>query len=221
MGPRPFGRGNMPVLTAARSQYTLQWGRGLSAAETWFKKAPMLGYWWLQWGRGLSAAETVDGGHHSGGERHASMGPRPFGHGNLPSRNTCLSVMALQWGRGLSATETMPSRPGRTSTPCFNGAAAFRPRKPNGGRNICRPDICFNGAAAFRPRKHDISHVSAVHPRSFNGAAAFRPRKPSGGHPSTKHLMLQWGRGLSATETAGHGGGSVPESRQHDYSRGT
>ncbi len=85
----------------------LQWGRGLSAAETppvWCpqesarpcfngaaafqprkrERKPMSlnGVGRLQWGRGLSAAETRGPDDQQQRDLHASMGPRPFSRGN-------------------------------------------------------------------------------------------------------------------------------------------
>jgi len=104
MGPRPFGRGDAvppPPPACARS---LQWGRGLSAAETCgpagqsarparfngaaaFRPRRRLSRSQsgpcrrLQWGRGLSAAETAPS-YNNKPRVCASMGPRPFGRGD-------------------------------------------------------------------------------------------------------------------------------------------
>ena len=85
---------------------------------------------------------------------------------------------------------------------CFNGAAAFQPRKVpardavdpreatasmgprlfSRGKGIecrrcgCR-DLRFNGAAAFQPRKAGSTSPSTHANLGFNGAAAFQPRK--------------------------------------------
>ena len=112
---------------------------------------PWLGL--LQWGRDLSAAEGALAGHAVGGAKPASMGPRPFGRGRRSSVR----------------------RPSRTS-PSFNGAATFRPRK---------------GLAHSRPNSR--------RPR-FNGAATFRPRKAAGRPARRAMPQLQWGRDLSAAE---------------------
>ena len=109
--------------------------------------------------------------------RAASMGPRPFGRGDLNSPANQQQRYRLQWGRGLSAAETSARRDGRATRKCFNGAAAFRPRRL--GRRTQSPtrNPGFNGAAAFRPRRR-------TNKRSVRAAET-----------------LQWGRGLSAAET--------------------
>ena len=62
---------------------------------------------WLQWGHRLSAAETITppGGRHL--TSRASMGPPPFGGGNvLPISTSSSRSIELQWGHRLSAAET-------------------------------------------------------------------------------------------------------------------
>ena len=186
MGPRLFSRGNANGDTlAAVALARFNGGRGFSAAET---LTPMPQTAWrceLQWGRGFSAAET-----------------RPC-CANQRRRS------ALQWGRGFSAAETSTSHErAYRANACFNGAAAFQPRKRLQSVRCCQACAeCFNGAAAFQPRKHlgnvtmyrshwSFNGAAAFQPRkletwrwrrrksaSFNGAAAFQPRKPSSGFP--------------------------------------
>ena len=85
----------------------------------------------------------------------------------------------------------------------FNGAAVSRPRifkVPNIlGRCVLR--------ASMGPRSHDHGYPGAE-PRcpqrgtSFNGAAVSRPRIPRcGASVSTTRNQLQWGRGLTTTDT--------------------
>ena len=58
MGPRLFSRGDVPAGgTDDIVFYTLQWGRGCSAAEIMDKQAAGATVLRLQWGRGCSAAE--------------------------------------------------------------------------------------------------------------------------------------------------------------------
>ena len=58
MGPRPFSRGNSPIGQALIALLlSLQWGRGLSAAEMTRPTPIGRDGERLQWGRGLSAAE--------------------------------------------------------------------------------------------------------------------------------------------------------------------
>ncbi len=89
----------------------------------------------------------------------ASMGPRPSGRGD--------SV----WTRGRLAW----------IEPCFNGAAAIRPRRRDPADRPWGRGRCFNGAATIRPRRPPEDHGgSARHCQgSFNGAATIRPRRPT------------------------------------------
>ena len=132
--------------------------------------------------------------------RAASMGPRPFGRGDLNSPANQQQRYRLQWGRGLSAAETSARRDGRATRKCFNGAAAFRPRRL--GRRTQSPtrNPGFNGAAAFRPRRRTNKRsVRAAETlqwgRGLSAAETNRPCSPS------RVVVLQWGRGLSAAET--------------------
>ncbi len=61
------------------------------------------------------------------------------------------------------------------------------------------------GPRAFAHGDAEISPRSSLTQILFNGAAGFRPRRPRAGaltRPSP--ATLQWGRGLSPTETAGN-----------------
>ena len=62
----------------------------------------------LQWGHRLSAVETANPQEIADWEtRHASMGPPPFGSGNLAyDSNVGFMAARLQWGHRLSAVET-------------------------------------------------------------------------------------------------------------------
>ena len=59
MGPRHFSRGTDPRMSDGAGAGLLQWGRGISAAEStrgWGWSMVMI---MLQWGRGISAAESA------------------------------------------------------------------------------------------------------------------------------------------------------------------
>jgi len=182
-----WGRGlsatETPLMIAGATtrSNTLQWGRGLSATETSERYPSSLAGTVLQWGRGLSATETPRGGCKVSHRAEASMGPRPLGHGNGRTQANVIRI------------------PGS-----FNGAAASRPRKPPSQQSAAIPTRCFNGAAASRPRKRPRPGPPAGRPSCrFNGAAASRPRKPASFRRASRRAThpLQWGRGLSATET--------------------
>ena len=107
----------------------------------------------------------------------------------------------LQWGRGLSAAETPGVKQDAQTSGCFNGAAAFRPRKPGGfasrwalrlqlqwGSGLSAAETCsagrdrsalcsFNGAAAFRPRKQQATSTDPYN-ETANTATAAKHDKP-------------------------------------------
>ena len=86
--------------------------------------------WVLQWGRGFSAAESRLGAH------------------------VVCGAPLLQWGRGFSAAESATTSHWHCNMRwCFNGAAAFQPRKGWRRSPMLDDTISFNGAAAFQPRK--------------------------------------------------------------------
>jgi hypothetical protein len=159
----------------------LQWGRGFSTAEMrrrstaaasvppGFNGAAVvqprnfsgvngkaLRPFVLQCGRGELVAEVFPMPADHGPGEAASMGPRLFSRGNQP----CGKVMAmpssnsLQWGRGFSAAETTSTcTASKSRLPCFNGAAAFQPRRSTSSRARLRASCCFNGATTHRPWK--------------------------------------------------------------------
>ena len=179
MGPPPFGDGNLNLPGGLVNQ--LQWGHRLSAMET----QPLLNIPGmvsvLQWGHRLSAMETVRVTRPKRVLFHASMGPPPFGDGNMTDPKTGVTVECkLQWGHRLSAMETETARPpfsgGRVRAsmgpPPFGDGNPPPPR-----RRGCRYR-CFNGATAFRRWKQEIKRG-----------------------PNPAILALQWGHRLSAMET--------------------
>ena len=108
MGPPPFGSGNswhagdpgangtalqwghrlsavetIPMYDDAVGVITLQWGHRLSAVETASIASVSCAAIMLQWGHRLSAVETWGVRTPGGAGYHASMGPPPFGSGNL------------------------------------------------------------------------------------------------------------------------------------------
>ena len=155
MGPRLFSRGNVGYHEPIPAGLGFQWGRDFSAAEMWGITNLSPPDWALQWGRGFSAAEIGVRCHPMAPPRVASMGPRLFSRGNVPytARFNIAQVM-LQWGRDFSAAEMAhlavdgplvlqasmgPRLFSRGNAPCI-GSPTDRTR-------------CFNGAAAFQPRK--------------------------------------------------------------------
>jgi len=150
----------------------------------------------------------------------AAFRPRrhgPAAHSALPSRFNGAAAFrprrpegvvasgfapTLQWGRGLSAAETSSARKATAGQTGFNGAAAFRPRRRARDGNYRQ-----TGDASMGPRPFGRGDIKAAATRAkaccFNGAAAFRPRRRIARSTVSAASKLQWGRGLSAAETAG------------------
>ena len=155
--------------------HRLQWGHRLSAMET--RSDSIVCPWrdWLQWGHRLSAMETSVIGlpyhrhgqgfngatafrrwKHKLAEAHAlvakaaSMGPPPFGDGNMLARRR------HRWSCG------------------FNGATAFRRWKLFDSVWGCLREQSFNGATAFRRWKlQDLRRALPHHLHASMGPPPF------------------------------------------------
>ena len=197
MGPRSFNRGNNAVPGGPDPAATmLQWGRGLSTAET------SSGHRWA-----MSPINRFNGAAvfqprkpcRIKSRRHelraASMGPRSFNRGNTTHGvkwqcpTNCFNGAAVFQPRKRSNSAHV-----RSTGPCFNGAAVFQPRKPEAGVPLAsNSGSSFNGAAVFQPRKRCQVRVRTRRRGhvSFNGAAVFQPRKrPAGAERSTQAARL-------------------------------
>jgi hypothetical protein len=169
----------------------LQWGRVLTDTEIRLS-------WWLrvrqsklQWGRVLTDTEIIRAGSRDSIGVSASMGPRPYGHGNLPAGSGSLEIYRLQWGRVLTDTEMYLG----VFRGCCPGRASMGPR-PYGHGN------------------HRGRGVHARHSVGFNGAASLRTRKYlSPGQSLRRGDALQWGRVLTDTEIAVDGPGLVDKAQ--------
>jgi len=130
MGPRTYIRGNKRLLNTQQNLKQLQWGRGLTSAETPRRCGCAYGPWALQWGRGLTSAETLTHSSLLSGFEAASMGPRTYIRGNWQMiRNRWTSQLASMGPRTYI-------RGNRAQFGCqgfamngFNGAADLHPRK--------------------------------------------------------------------------------------------
>ena len=202
MGPRPNGRGksssgNMPLLYAL-----LQWGRGQTAAErAQAEQAGAPRYYGFN-GAAAKRPRKVHQGQYGLQKLLASMGPRPNGRGKL-SRPWSLAVIrpASMGPRPNGRGKLFPQIHHPCQIPCFNGAAAKRPRKggPPAGRNV-------QGKASMGPRPN--GRGKAVYVR----VAARRPLASMGPRPNGRgklprsalrfpaNMPLQWGRGQTAAE---------------------
>ncbi len=206
MGPRAFTLGNsfQSEMYGTPFAWTFNGAEGFHPRKHAYGRAEGGIRCLLQWGRGLSPSETSAWETYR--QRHEH----------------------LQWGRGLSPSETRCAIRSRAAFRTFNGAEGFHPRKlaalADGGESIVG---AFNGAEGFHPRKLGAPQIGgtkwqrpSMGPRaftlgnqpssrpigspanSFNGAEGFHPRKHRG---CLLHLFyfvtLQWGRGLSPSET--------------------
>ena len=114
-----------------------------------------------------------------GSKLGASMGPRPFGRGNV--RNGVLSLISdlLQWGRDLSAAETSHT------TFSFLPASG----RLQWGRDLSAAETTSVKVPEFEEQ------LASMGPRPFG-----RGNADCRGHPP-HDVLLQWGRDLSAAET--------------------
>ena len=157
----------------------LQWGRDLSAAESKEYFDSVVYFIELQWGRDLSAAESrraVRAGHRG----RASMGPRPFGRGEILLGYEEKPPERLQWGRDLSAAESVWTSAIVGGLRGFNGAATFRPRRDTAHHRV------------------PVRLQASMGPRPFGRGEAYMRL-----HVLLGIFMLQWGRDLSAAESVG------------------
>ena len=202
MEPRPFSRGDAPVLrpyfrvvdwlqwsrdhSVAEEilffvSVSLQWSRDHSVAETYRRIGgggqPRLR---LQWSRDHSVAETRRPVRDSGGA-YASMEPRPF------------SDIGLAPPGGNSAS--MEPRP-------FSRGDLVEARLPGGPRSLTG----FNGAATIQSRRRHVATTSGWRSRQicFNGAATIQSRRLDTGKTNEHTFattVLQWSRDHSVAET--------------------
>jgi len=105
MEPQLFSRGNMFDGSNPTFKTELQWSRSFSAAEIM-----------VRIGMGVS-------------DIRASMEPQLFSRGNGVDMAALFETFALQWSRSFSAAEIGLSSVIDRKAACFNGAAAFQPRK--------------------------------------------------------------------------------------------
>ncbi len=84
----------------------LQWGHRLSAMEIGYSTKAATSRMMLQWGHRLSAMEIHDHEDEYGDACHPSMGPPPFGDGDVDLGDYDSNAnQVLQWGHRLSAME--------------------------------------------------------------------------------------------------------------------
>ncbi len=158
--------------------YTLQWGRGIAAAESLAGPPSVAARIWLQWGRGIAAAESWEHITQHSDQITASMGPRHCCRGIDSVLHSRLRHPALlQWGRGIAAAESitaaLPFRHIQLASMgprhCCRGILR-RPRGRNDGLLASMgPRHCCRGISPPSDAQDTID-------RSFNGAAALLPR---------------------------------------------
>ena len=208
MGPRLFSRGKRSMPRRRDRQVRLQWGRGFSAAESSSlrsrgdtERASFNGAAAFQPRKGMEysalpyrivcfngaaafqprKAVTYD---PSRIDNAASMGPRLFSRGKFCSSHVHTMTFGLQWGRGFSAAESYPLLgPRAPQMYCFNGAAAFQPRKDTPYTPPYKPPYASMGPRLFsrgkpsvRPRRGPPGGAS-MGPRLFSRGKVSGERK--------------------------------------------
>jgi len=87
------------------------------------------------------------------------------------------------------------------SKTCFNGAAAFQPRKFGRYRPLSPGSGRFNGAAAFQPRKCDNNHARLPNKRALQWSRSFSAAEIIlHKYLAMANKLLQWSRSFSAAE---------------------
>ena len=165
----------------------LQWGRGFSAAER-HTHTHTIRESALQWGRGFSAAESMGSFTAFAALDAASMGPRLFSRGEPDVVYTTSVVSSASMGpRLFSRGEREARRRAREAHACFNGAAAFQPRR--GGRAASAGTVPVG--ASMGPRlfsrgeppqgmvRHPTVHAS-MGPRLFSRGETYTKRRNYG-----------------------------------------
>ena len=133
----------------------------------------------------------------------ASMGPRPFSHGNLAGALSGLSTARrfngaatfqsrklaelgieffptpeLQWGRDLSVTETSWTGCWAAKTTPLQWGRDLSVTETRKLTKLAYGKLSFNGAATFQSRKRPSDRAAEEGRGRFNGAATFQSRKP-------------------------------------------
>ena len=160
-------------------QSVLQWGHRLSAMETrsswtWTTWAAS-----LQWGHRLSAMETRRARSWSTGWHPASMGPPPFGDGNMQRHAPARVGIGASMGpppfgdgnRGVPAGGALRGTASMGPPPFGDGnlgavVASMRESELQWGHRLSAMETCSSCLWAYRRR-------------GFNGATAFRRWKRS------------------------------------------
>ena len=158
----------------------------------------------LQWGRGLTTAESDTRCALANQPVSPSMGPRSYDRGEAPTAGRARRGVSpfngaavlrprrapprwlreaiaefLQWGRGLTTAESRRACAARTETrPPSMGPRSYDRGESTQGDSMPSRLPSFNGAAVLRPRRAPIR-------------AATSPSKAA----------LQWGRGLTTAES--------------------
>ncbi len=204
MGPRRFSRGNNVCLVYRSGfHFSLQWGRGVSAAEMRIGASIRPPRHWASMG-----PRRFSRGNHSKAWIRCCLRTRFNGAAAFQPRKSVQSALknqlklVLQWGRGVSAAE-MGVHGKRTETPT---AASMGPRRFSRGNRDATRRTGDMASASMGPRRFSrgnlgVAVVTGTSTCRFNGAAAFQPRKSYCAGIFTRATQkLQWGRGVSAAE---------------------
>ena len=195
----------MPIRCVGTIEPVLQWGRGLSPTETFpvilCRSALHARF---NGAAGFRPRRRDEFGLKQSAIARASMGPRAFAHGdsiltvNLIAAN-CASMGPRAFAHGDSTWFHQEAR---------EAMASMGPRAFAHGDTFYRFRSYQSREASMGPRAfaHGDFEGKSYLPmrlRCFNGAAGFRPRRRAKS-PCWRgnRVLLQWGRGLSPTETS-------------------
>ena len=127
MGPRPNGRGKRIEMLPQWARCLLQWGRGQTAAESFWHRAPPLRALAFFNGAAAKRPRKACGKMSCKSRPCSSMGPRPNGRGKATrhtrqTRGATSSMGPRPNGRGKGAAPLFPSMPlGSSMGPRPNG----------------------------------------------------------------------------------------------------
>ena len=181
MGPRVFTRGNGVYQWPRGGRVdALQWGLGFLPEEITTGSTLKA----IVWGASMGPRVFTRGNGGLGWVRcclpsGASMGPRVFTRGNQLPRISSSDLASASMGprvftRGNFIVHTIV----QLSTPCFNGASGFYPRKFAWTQRLEIQRLRLQWGLGFLPEEISAAHrPSGGSKTGFNGASGFYPRK--------------------------------------------
>ena len=194
----------MPAV-GSKSGPRLQWGRGLSPAETRRCRPSQVRWCTLQWGRGLSPAETADFDADFARMFRASMGPRAFTRGNEASTMACCGVRSASMGpRAFTRGNAGRSNGSKSGSAASMGPRAFTRGNVSGSPHRVHLGGSLQWGRGLSPAETTPSpmRATAACAASMGPRAFTRGNLPGVFLSISFNVVLQWGRGLSPAETS-------------------